>query len=75
MHTFSTFHLIATGVLLTGQGISQADALGWRSGGGIGNEARTIRSEVFSVTEQRDLATLADLGGSRIRICVTAIVC
>jgi len=75
MHTFSTFHLIATGVLLTGQGIIQADALGWRSGGDIGNEARTTGSEVISIPEESDLATLADLGGSRIRICVTAIVC
>jgi hypothetical protein len=62
MHTFNTFHLIATGVLLTGHGVTQANALGWGNSGGIENIVTPTGSEITRVREERDLAILADLG-------------
>jgi hypothetical protein len=62
MHTFSTFHLIATGVLLTGHGVTQANALGWGNPGGIENIVTSTGNEITTVREERDLAILADLG-------------
>ena len=66
MHTFGTFHLIATGVLLTGQGVIQADALGWRDPREVDTVFRSTGSGVAGVLGERDLAVLADLGECRI---------